>query len=102
MSSREAIKTLILRYAELVDAGDFEALGALLANAAFTGTTSVTGAAAITQNFNNTVIRYPDGTPRTRHIVTNFLIEVDEPSGTATSRSTFTAYQALPDFPSNP
>jgi 3-phenylpropionate/cinnamic acid dioxygenase small subunit len=102
MSSREAIKTLILTYAELVDAGDFDGLGALLSQATFTGATTVTGQEAITQNFHNTVIRYPDGTPRTRHVVTNFLIEVDEERGTATSRSTFTAHQSLPDFPLQP
>jgi hypothetical protein len=74
----------------------------LLSNAAFIGAATVTGQEAITQNFHNTVIRYADGTPRTRHVVTNFLIQVDEEAGTATSRSTFTAYQALPGFPLQP
>ncbi|MFI5710262.1 nuclear transport factor 2 family protein [Kribbella sp. NPDC051620] len=102
MTAREAIETLILTYAELVDAGNFDGVGALLSQATYAGATTVTGQEAITQNFHNTVIRYADGTPRTRHIVTNFLIKVDEQAGTATSRSTFTAYQSLPDFPLQP
>jgi hypothetical protein len=43
------------------------------------------------------VIVYDDGTPRTKHIVTNLAIEVDEDTGTAVSRSYFTVLQALSD-----
>src|ERR1035441_5507537 len=39
---------------------------------------------------------------RTRHIVTNVVIEVDEQAGTAVSRSYFTALQALPDLALQP
>lgn len=102
MTDREAIEALILTYAALVDAGDFEGVGALLSQATYAGAATVAGQEAITQNFHNTVIRYPDGTPRTRHIVTNFLMEIDEEGGTATARSTFTAYQSLPDLPLQP
>ncbi|MEV6416975.1 nuclear transport factor 2 family protein [Kribbella sp. NPDC051718] len=102
MTDREAIEALILTYAALVDAGDFEGVGALLSQATYAGATTVTGQEAITENFHNTVILHPDGTPRTRHIVTNFHIKIDEDAGTATSRSTFTTYQALRNFPLQP
>lgn len=41
---------------------------------------------------------YDDGTPRTRHVTTNIIIEIDEEAGTASSRSYFTVFQALPGF----
>jgi hypothetical protein len=35
--------------------------------------------------------------PRTRHVTTNVVIEVDEQAGAATSRAYFTALQGLLD-----
>jgi hypothetical protein len=48
------------------------------------------------------VIVYEDGTPRTKHITTNTVVEVDEEGGTAVARSYFTVLQALPDLPLRP
>lgn len=96
-SSYRAIESLIAAYAELVDDGDFEGVGRLLANATFAGATgSVTGRNAIEQMLRENVIVYADGTPRTKHLITNVAIEVDEESATATARSYFTALQPLP------
>ena len=50
----------------------------------------------------DSLIVYDDGTPRTKHVTTNIVIEVDEEAGTALSRSYFTALQALPDFSLQP
>jgi 3-phenylpropionate/cinnamic acid dioxygenase small subunit len=50
----------------------------------------------------DSLIVYDDGTPRTKHITTNVAIEIDEGSGTAVSRSYFTALQALPNLPLQP
>jgi hypothetical protein len=98
-----AIANLIATYTELVDGGDFAGVGRLLANATFTGgDESVQGSDAIETMLRENVIVYPDGTPRTRHVTTNLVIEVDEPAGTATSRAYFTALQALPDLPLQP
>jgi hypothetical protein len=97
-----AIENLIATYAELVDDGDFAGLGALLADATFTGGGGpVSGAAAIEQMFRAMVIVY-DGTPRTQHVTTNVAIEVDEEAATASSRSYFTVFQALPDLALQP
>src|SRR6185312_17207790 len=62
------------------------------------GAGSVSGRDAIEKLLGENVIIYEDGTPRTKHLITNIAIEVDEASGTATSRSYFTALQALPDL----
>lgn len=102
-SSYRAIENLIATYAELVDDGDFAGLGTLLADATFTGGGApVSGPDAIDKMFQDTLIVYDDGTPRTRHVTTNVAIEVDEQAGTAVSRSYFTALQALPDLALQP
>jgi 3-phenylpropionate/cinnamic acid dioxygenase small subunit len=46
--------------------------------------------------FGGGIILYADGTPRTRHLVTNTIIEVDEPAGRATARSYNTTLQQVP------
>ena len=102
-SSHWAIESLIATYAELIDGGDFAAVGVLLADATFTGGAgSVSGRDAIEKLLRDNVIVYDDGTPRTKHVTTNLAIEVDEEGGTATSRSYFTALQALPDLALQP
>lgn len=99
-SSYSAISNLIATYAELVDDGDFGGLGALLADATFIGSdTPVKGQVAIEKMFTDYVIRYEDGTPRTKHVTTNLAIEVDEEKDTAVSRSYFVVLQALPALP---
>lgn len=102
-SSYRAIERLIATYAELVDDGDFAAIGRLLADATFTGGAgAVSGGDAIEQLLRDNVIVYDDGTPRTKHITTNIAIEVDEEAGTAVSRAYFTALQTLPGLALQP
>lgn len=94
-ADREAITELIYRYAELIDAGDFDGVGRLLGRAAFggPGTPMVRGAANIAALFAMTTKRYPDtGTPRTRHLVLNPIVAID--GDIATARSTFCVVQA--------
>jgi 3-phenylpropionate/cinnamic acid dioxygenase small subunit len=103
--SRTAIEHLLYLYAELIDAGDFEALADLLAPAVVRANGQVLAdreRAAVLLMYETSTRRYDDGTPRTRHVVTNVVVHLDETSGVATSRSTFTVYQSLPDFPLQP
>jgi 3-phenylpropionate/cinnamic acid dioxygenase small subunit len=102
-SSYRAIENLIATYAELVDDGDFAGLGTLLADATFTGSGApVSSPDAIEKMFRDMLIVYGDGTPRTKHVTTNIVIEVDEEAGTAVSRAYFTVLQALPGLPLQP
>ena len=102
-SSHRAIENLIATYAELVDDGDFAGLGTLLADATFTGSGApVSGPDAIEKMFRDTLIVYDDGTPRTKHVTTNVIIEADEEAGTAVSRAYFTVLQALPGLALQP
>ncbi len=102
MTDRDAITDLIYRYAELIDAGDFDGLGRLLGRASFGGpkTPKVSGAANIAGLFAMTTKRFPQGTPRTRHLVLNPIVEVDGDS--ATARSTFCVVQATDRVPLQP
>ena len=99
--SSRIIENLIATYAFLVDDGEFAKLGDLLAEADFSlnGGPAVRGRDAIEKFARDTLQTYDDGTPRTRHVTTNIIIEVDEQAGSATSRSYFTVFQSLPGFP---
>src|SRR5262245_22724415 len=102
-SSCREIENLIARYAACVDDGDFAAVGALLADAVFVGSGApLRGQAAIEGMLRDTVITYDDGTPRTKHVTTNVIIDLAPDSVHATARSYFTVLQALPDLALQP
>ncbi|MEU3985986.1 nuclear transport factor 2 family protein [Streptomyces sp. NPDC026672] len=104
VTGERAVENLVARYAFLVDDGDFAGLGELLADAEFSlnGDTVTGGARAVEDFAHHTLQVHADGTPRTRHVTTNLLVEVDEEAGTALSRSYFTVFQALDGFPLQP
>jgi 3-phenylpropionate/cinnamic acid dioxygenase small subunit len=92
------IQNLVHRYAELIDLGDFDGLGALLDGAAVGSADSpgsLTGHEAVVTLFTSTTRRYPDGTPRTKHVTTNLIVEVDDDARTGTCRSYFTVLQQV-------
>jgi 3-phenylpropionate/cinnamic acid dioxygenase small subunit len=90
------ITELLYRYAELIDAGDFDGVGRLLARSTFGGPASgsVSGADNIAKLFAMTTRRYPEhgNVPRTRHLVLNPVVELSG-DGTAATRSTFCVMQ---------
>jgi 3-phenylpropionate/cinnamic acid dioxygenase small subunit len=96
---------LLYRYAELIDAGDFDGVGKLLSRSTFGGPASgsVSGAENIARLFAMTTRRYPDhaNTPRTRHLVLNPIVELTG-DGTATTRSTFCVLQDTETVPIQP
>lgn len=106
MHDRYEIEALILRYADLIDAGDFTGVGALFADGAITlpdGTVLAAGADAVTKLYAGTTRRYDDdGTPHTSHLVTNVLVHLDDEGDTARADSRFTVLQARPDLPLQP
>jgi hypothetical protein len=96
---------LIARYAELIDNGDFDGLGDLLSRAAVGAIDSeslLTGRDALVALFTSTTRRYPDGTPGTKHVTTNLILEIDDDAGTAVTRSYWTVLQAVPGLPLQP
>ena len=100
---RTAITDLIYRCAEMFDAGDFDGVGALLGRADFGGarTPKMSGAKNIAGLFAMSTRRFPDGTPRTRHLVLNLIVEVAD-DATAAARSTFCVVQATDEVALQP
>lgn len=106
MSSETEICNLLYRYAELIDAGRFEQIAdELFVHAQLivgpAGTPTV-DAAGMLEMFRNTTIRYEDGTPHTKHVISNPIVEVDEEAGIATCRSYYTVFQQTATLPLQP
>ncbi|NUU23490.1 MAG: nuclear transport factor 2 family protein [Streptomycetaceae bacterium] len=100
-----AVPNLIALYAEAIDAGDFPRVADILADATITteGTDlKTTGRDAVLAMYENWTRRYDDGTPRTKHVTTNLILDIDEDAGTASARSYFTVLQSTPDLPLQP
>ena len=100
VSPFRSIENLIYSYSRFVDAGDFGSVGALLKEATFVGRGDlIVGGEAVRKWLEGSVILYADGTPRTKHLVTNVSIEIDPVARTARSHSYVTVMQALPGAP---
>jgi 3-phenylpropionate/cinnamic acid dioxygenase small subunit len=101
--ARHAIEHIVYGYADCVDRGDFEAVAALFSHALYKGggpdDPGVRGTSAVLEILESMVRRYDDGTPRTKHVTTNLVIESDESQGTASARSYYTVFQQVDDFP---
>jgi 3-phenylpropionate/cinnamic acid dioxygenase small subunit len=100
-----AIANLVYRYAELIDTGDFDGVGGLLGDALVTAEgsdVSWRGAQAITEMYVGSTRRHADGTPRTKHVTTNLVIEIDDTREHATCRSYYTVLQQTDDLALQP
>ena len=99
------IMNLVYSYPERIDAGDFAGVGELFADAIFEteGGERLRGSEAVEANFKRWTRRYPDdGTPHTRHCVSNPVVEIDEAAGTAVVRYYMTVFQRTAAFPLQP
>ncbi len=100
-----AVGNLIARYAELIDHGDFEGVADLLGDAAVGEGDSpalLTGRDAILAMFTSTTRLYPDGTPGTKHVTTNLILDIDDDAGTAAARTYWVVLQAVPGLALQP
>ena len=96
-----AIANELYRYAEVVDAGRFDEVGELMEHCTFRygdgDGDGPSGAQAIAAMYRDTVVTYDDGTPRTRHVTANPIIEID--GDTARVRSVYMVLQQAPESP---
>lgn len=103
MESATAVTNLLYRYGSLVDAGDFAGIGELLAHALVTdasGRLEIRGANAVRQLYERTTRLYPDtGTPKTKHVITNPMLEIDEAAGQARCSSHYVVWQQTESLP---
>ncbi len=99
LSARAEISDLIYGYAELMDVGDFAGIGRLLEHASISvegSQNAVTGSEAVEATYTRWSTRYPDsGTPKTKHVITNVMVKVDDTGDSATARAYFTVLQAV-------
>lgn len=93
---RQAIEALVYRYAELLDGGDLDGVAALFADADWVAGSRdfrVHGTEQVRRMYDGVII-YEDGTPHTKHVITNLVVEHDEGATQASARSYFTVLQA--------
>jgi 3-phenylpropionate/cinnamic acid dioxygenase small subunit len=105
MDDRDAITALLYTYAEAMDRGDFAAVADLFHHARIRvgpGADDFLDAPAMLELWENTVIRYADGTPRTKHVTTNVIVDVEPDGRQAASRSYYTVFQQVDSGPLHP
>jgi 3-phenylpropionate/cinnamic acid dioxygenase small subunit len=102
MNSAVEITNLLYRYAELIDGGNLAGAAALFKHAKIKLRGSTEGPQddqAVLSVWRDYMKIYPCGTPCTKHVITNPIVEIDEAAGTATCRSYYTVLQATDDLP---
>lgn len=101
MDVRTQILNLLYTYAERMDSGDFAGVAALFRDALVKSGPdgAVIDEMGLLAQWREWVHVYPDGTPRTKHVVTNPILDYDEAAGTATCRSYYTVLQATGTLP---
>lgn len=95
------ITNLLYHYCELMDSGRFEEAAALFRHARVkvAGDAGFASEAGMLALWRRHVIIYPDGTPRTKHVVSNPIVEIDTTGQRAKVRSYYSVYQATEGFP---
>ena len=95
-----AIPSLLARYADAFDAGDFTAAAGLFdGGCVVVNGEEITGRDRIAAMWRSVVHIYADGTPRTRHLVTNPAITLIGDGEEAECRSQWTVLQQVGDEP---
>ena len=106
MDDARQVENLLYRYAEAVDAGDFDAVAELFAEATIVpypdapSDHHVVGRDAVRAMYERTTRRYDDGTPRTRHVTTNVIVDVV--GDAASARSSYLVLQQTDDLSLQP
>jgi 3-phenylpropionate/cinnamic acid dioxygenase small subunit len=102
------IENLLHIYAELMDAGDLEGVADLFAHGRIAASANAPpemtfeGRDRVLGLYRGSARIYADGSPHTRHVTSNSIIEVDEAAKTASARSYYTVFQQVEDLPLQP
>jgi hypothetical protein len=94
----QAVRNLLGEYCERMDLGDWPGVGDLFAHGALAdehGTVLAAGADAVAA-FYRSGTQLHDGSPRTKHLVLNTILDLDDAAGTATARSSYLVLQQPP------
>ena len=104
MSAGDEVRNLLGEYCERIDAGDFTGVGELFEHGALadaTGRELARGTVAVTKFYEAGTLLH-DGAPRTKHLVTNIVLDIDEDRGLATARSSYLVLQQVGTGPLQP
>jgi 3-phenylpropionate/cinnamic acid dioxygenase small subunit len=103
VSHEQAIRNLLFRYMDATDAGDFATRAALFEHATvwFPDPIGPLQGAAVAELFRSRQRLY-DGIPRTAHLSTNVIIEIDDDGLGATAESRYLVLQETPALPLQP
>jgi 3-phenylpropionate/cinnamic acid dioxygenase small subunit len=102
------IENLLHTYAERMDAGDLEGVADLFAHGRVAASADAPpeytfeGRERVLALYRGSARIYEDGSPHTRHVTTNSIIEVEDGAEAASARSYFTVFQQLEDLPLQP
>ncbi|MDQ3294006.1 MAG: nuclear transport factor 2 family protein [Actinomycetota bacterium] len=104
LSAGDHVRNLLGRYCERIDAGDFDGVGALFAGGVLAdehGTVLAAGDEAVAAFYASMTKRHDDGTPRTKHLVVDTVLEPDGDAAVV-ARSSYLVLQALDGLPLQP
>ena len=105
LTDGDRIRGLLGTYCRLIDAGDFAAVGELMARATLAdehGRVVATGAAEVAALYAATTRLHDDGTPGTQHVVANTSFGEPAADGTVTATSSYLVLQAVTGLPLQP
>jgi len=104
MEAAREIENLIYTYAERIDLGDLEGVADLfshgrIATSAGAGPAQlIEGRDRVLELYRGTTRIYADGSPHTKHVTTNTIIEVQDGAETASARSYYTVLQQVDEL----
>ena len=96
LTAGDHIRNLLAEYCHRIDAGDFDGVGEMFADGSLAdehGNELARGAADVASFYASTTRRHDDGTPRTKHVVTNTVLEPAH-DGTVVARSDYVVLMA--------
>jgi ketosteroid isomerase-like protein len=106
MNDSRQIENLIYNYAERIDAGDLQGVAELFCHGEIVSTTHNvrrTGPDEVFEMYALSCRIYEStGTPLTKHLTTNVIIELDKNALEASARSYYTVIQATESLPLQP
>lgn len=106
MEDSRQIENLIYRYAELIDSGNLEGVAELFSNGEIISSAQNSrrkGYDQVLQMYQASCRVYEEtGTPLTKHLTTNVIVEIDDNGSTARARSYYTVIQATDSLPLQP
>jgi hypothetical protein len=103
MSNEQQILNLIGQYTHYLDQGNFEKVGELFADGKIIAPGNIMeGKESIAKQLAQNLQVYTDGTPRTAHVTTNTVMDIQKDEATAVSYLTIFQQDAERDFPLQP